>query len=297
MNDRDALPSRLRDFRWQADKAWCGLTVEGGSLEARHVVAIVGTREADPAMLEGARWIAQRCAERGIVVASGGAYGIDAAAHEGAMACPHGETWVVLGHGCDLVYPPEHEALYERIVESGGRLVWPFKMGTEQQRWMFRYRNGVLVALADAVIMVQCDWPKSGALNTTEHARKQKKPLWAVPPVPWVDNKGARELLRGGARPLYRLDDLFASLEGRDDGYGDLPLFDVSRSSDSSEAEPEPATDEERIVRLLGDRPRHPDELVSASGLSFGSVSRALLTLSLDSVVVVDPDGRYRRCR
>jgi DNA processing protein len=286
--DRDSLPSRLRTLARLR-----GLSVEGGSLEGKRVIAIVGTRGASSEMLAGARWLAARSVEAGLVVASGGAFGIDAAAHEGAMAAG-GETWAVLGHGCDHVYPRGHASLYERIVAQNGRLIWPFPPGQRPAPdYTFQFRNGVLVALADAIVVVQAP-VQSGARDTAKHARRARKPLWVVPPVPWVESPGAREELRLGARPLYDFRDVLAGLReaaelDRTVGVGTTrPLFE--------DAEPEGDPAANAILRSLGDAAKHPDELVRETGLSFAVVSRALLTLSLDTVVVVAPDGRYRRC-
>ena len=257
-----------------------------GSLEAERVVAIVGPREPWPGVLEGPRVIAGECARRGIVVASGGARGVDRAAHEGALDAG-GVSWAVLPCGADHVSPTEHRALFGRIAQAGGALVWPYAPNQKSGLGTFTKRNEVLVGLADAVIVTQAPEFGSGTQNTMGHAKKRQCPLWVVPPVPWVRGVAAVAALGGGARPLYSLEPLFRSL-GLDVSAESGPLGSLPPRQDPTE---------QSLILALASGPRHPDDLVSACGGSVAAVHRALLTLSLDSVVVDGPDGRYRLCR
>lgn len=288
VHDKAALPGRLA-----ATEKLRALSVEGGELDADLVVGIVGTREAGPIMTEAARWIARRCAEEGFVVASGGARGIDAAAHEGALEVDARLTWAVLPGGCNGFYPESNRSLFDRIRAGGGRLVWTFP--PEQAPWRtFHERNRILVELADAIIVVESPH-RSGTKNTVGHARAAKKPIWVVPPVPWADCSGNDDILNAGANLLETMEPFFESfgIGPRHDAASatSLPLFPEGVGASG------PMTDEQLILGKLGSEPRHPDEIVRMVGLSLPRVSRALLTLSLDAVVVVGPDGRYRRCR
>lgn len=284
VRDRGALPSRLRRF-----VGLRGLSVEGGDLEAEHVVAIIGKREASPLLVEATKWIAAKCVEAQWVVVSGGAVGIDAAAHEGAMLAG-GVTWAVLPGGADNVFPPERGLLYDRIAPAGGALVWPFPRESEIERWHFHFRNRVVAALADAIIIVECPH-KSGTKNTAYWARRARKPIWVVPAVPWGDCGGNRDEIGLGGRPLYRMDDFFRSFDPN--AQVELPF---ACTAPDSTTDPVVGAHEQQVLDCLGDELKHPDEIVFQTGLSFAVVSRALLTLSLDTVVVVGPDGRYRRC-
>ena len=279
VDDRRSLPSRLQHV-----ERLNALTIEGGELEAAKVVAIIGTREPSAIMVEAAKWIAAACVTEGWVVASGGARGIDAAAHEGTLATEGGVTWSILPTGCEHVYPRKHRTLYERIVRTRGRLVWPFNPNTQALRENFYERNRIVAEIADAVIIVEAP-NQSGTKNTAKAARHARKPIWVVPPVPWADCAGNRDEIGLGGRPLHRMEDFFHSFERV--GQCELP-FSASREADVAQ--------EQKILQCLGSEPRHPDEIVAESGLPFAVVSRALLTLSLDTVVVVAPDGRYRRC-
>ena len=128
----EAYPAKLRAL----PSPPASVSVDGPLGEAK-VVAIVGTRSPDAAPCAFARSLAASVVARGGVVVSGGAAGIDAAAHEGAMDAG-GRTWVVAGTGQGEVYPKEHAPLFERVVASGGAMVWPFAPGTPVHRSIWR---------------------------------------------------------------------------------------------------------------------------------------------------------------
>src|SRR6185436_17484206 len=133
-------------------------------------------------------------ARRGWAVVSGGAFGIDAAAHAGALDAG-AETYAVLGCGVDVVYPDRHAALFARIAGRGG-LISQFAPGTRPHMKHFPQRNAVVAGLCDAVIVVEAAL-KSGALITAEVARKAGQRLLAVPGTPGTD-----ALLSAGALPV-----------------------------------------------------------------------------------------------
>ncbi|HZU84395.1 MAG TPA: DNA-processing protein DprA [Polyangiaceae bacterium] len=198
-------PSRLRGLPF----APASLTTRGGSLEADRVVAVIGSRDASRSGVVFARALARALVRVGVVVASGGALGIDAAAHKGALAAG-GRTWAVAGTGCDRCYPPEHAALFERIARGPGAMLWPFP---RERHRAFIARNRLLVALSDAVVVAQANRVPSGALSAAECARKQGKPLWVVPAPPWLRGfDGSRRLLDQGARPLTNTEAFIATL-------------------------------------------------------------------------------------
>ena len=154
--------------------------------------------------------LASRLAGLGVVVVSGGALGIDAAAHRGALAA-RGRTWAVAGTGHGAVFPEKHAALFDEIARGPGAMVWPFAP-EYRHRSAFLSRNKVLVALADAVVVVQAGYP-SGALHAADVARSLGRPLWVVPAPPWLESfRGSRQLLDRGARPLLFVDPFLASL-------------------------------------------------------------------------------------
>jgi len=277
-----AYPSRLRSLA----RAPATLTVRGGSLEADRVVAIVGSREAHPKAVDFARTLAEALARADVVVASGGAVGIDAAAHEGALEAG-GRTWCVAGTGELHCYPPEHAPLFDRIASGPGAMVWPFPPDLAALARAFRERNRVLVALADAVVVVQAGL-RSGALSTAGRARVQRRPLWVVPVSPWehdekFDFGGSRQLLNQGAKPLQAAGPLLASLTHliRRDGRTGAPSGAERALLGGLPAPVEP--------------PLHLDEIAARAHLSPQAAAAALLTLALENVVVEGPPGFFRR--
>ena len=123
--------------------------------------------------------LAAAFAAQGGTVVSGGAYGIDAAAHRGALAAPDGATLAVLAGGLDSLYPRGNTAMLEQICERH-LLVSEAPPGTAPTRWRFLSRNRLIAALSQAVIVVEASW-RSGALSTARHADELSRPVGAVP--------------------------------------------------------------------------------------------------------------------
>jgi len=258
-----------------------------GSLSASRAIAIVGTRNPIPPAAAFARELAGALARRGAVVVSGGASGIDAEAHEGALA-HGGRTWVVAGTGHGVLYPRHHGDLFRRVVDGGGAMLWPFPAGTIGHPSRFLQRNGVLVALADAVVVVQARIP-SGALNAASWARRLGRPRWVVCPAPWDarggDFAGCHQERRLGADVLTSIDHFLDAIA--------LPEITPASSAPPPTTEPRnPA--EAAVIGALGQSPRHIDDVVVKCGLPYPEVMTALLTLALDDVLVEGPDGFFR---
>jgi DNA processing protein len=151
--------------------------------------------------------MARGLARTGAAIVSGGALGIDAAAHEGALA-EGAATFAVLGCGTDVVYPDRHGDLFARIARSGG-LVSEYAPGTPPRAGQFPARNRLIAGLAEAVIVVEAAL-RSGALITARWARTMGRPLIAVPGSPGTDTllRAGRALAAGSA------DDVLAVLAG-----------------------------------------------------------------------------------
>ncbi len=248
-------------------------------------VAVVGTRAPTPEARRFAAELGARIASRGGIVVSGGAVGVDAAAHEGALA-RRGLTFCVVGTGRGRVFPAEHQALYERIAASEGAMIWPFKDGTPVRPGHFPRRNGVLVALSDAVVVVQAG-KGSGALNAAGWARRLGRPLWVVPQAPWASEgfEGSLGELERGMRP-YTSHARFLEAVGLGEG-APLPLPLVPHH-----LKVDPFM--EVLLQIMGARPLHVDELSETSGLGISVVCSALLTLALENVVEEGPSGFFR---
>src|ERR1700716_1136895 len=142
-------------------------------------VAIVGSRRPSPYGEAVAEHLAADLARAGVMVISGLALGIDAAAHRGALA-GGGVTVAVMGTGVDLIYPAAHSRLADEILAAGGALVSQFPDGTIPRRQNFPARNWTMAAISDAVVVVEAA-EGSGALITAEAALHLHKEVMAVP--------------------------------------------------------------------------------------------------------------------
>lgn len=215
-----AYPSRLA-AGWPGTGAPPLLGVRGTSpLPERPAVAIVGARRATSYGTGVAAWLADAAACAGATVVSGGAVGIDAAAHGAAV--DHG-TLVVLGCGHDVAYPRSHATsggLFDRVLEGRGWLVTEHLPGTRPVARHVRARNRIVAALADAVVVVE-GGDRSGALVTAGYAADAGVPVLAVPgDVRRPGSAAPHLLLREGAAPCCSPDDLLSALSVTDTAAG-----------------------------------------------------------------------------
>ena len=213
-------PGRLAVLADGPDPIWIAGRYSG---QAR-AVAVVGARAASRGALDRAQALGAGLARAGIDVVSGGAFGVDAAAHEGALSAG-GVTIAVLGTGIDVSYPSQHAPLYQRIVESGGALVSQFAPGTLPRAGQFPTRNKVIAALAEAVVVVEAG-SRSGSLHTAKAARLLGRRLAAAP-----GSVGCDRLLLDGALPVDGTDDVLAVLEGRPLAEPERPTIPRRRGS------------------------------------------------------------------
>lgn len=138
-------------------------------------------------------WSAQ-IAERGFVIVSGGAYGIDGNAHRAAIAAG-GKTVAFLAGGVDRFYPTGHESLLQRIATSGA-VVSEVPPGSAPTKWRFLERNRLIAANSEATLVVEAGF-RSGSLNTVGHANKLGRPVWAVPgPITSAASAGCHQIIK-----------------------------------------------------------------------------------------------------
>ncbi len=174
-------------------------------------VAVVGSRRPSPYGEAVAEQLASDLAAAGVVVISGLALGIDAAAHRGAIR-GGGMTVAVMGTGVDLVYPAAHSTLAEEILASGGALVSQFPDGTQPRRGNFPARNWTMAALSDAVVVVEAA-EGSGALITAEAGLALDRDVMAVPgSIFSALSVGAHGLIRDGAGLVQNARDVLAAI-------------------------------------------------------------------------------------
>jgi DNA processing protein len=247
----DRLPPRLASAGWKRE-----LHVRG-QLAAGAAVAIVGARAASADAMTRAHALAAHLAGRGVHVVSGGALGVDGAAHRGALA-GGGTTTVVLGSGVDVPYPRRHAALFAQIVDRGGALVSMFPCGTEPRPGTFPARNKLIAALADAVIVVEAD-VASGSLSTAAAAKKLGRAVAA-----WPGSRGCATLLANGAAIVESAADADALLAG-------APRMP---SAPGAMAALDPIA--ARVAAALRGGARGVDGVVAVTGLTVREVLRAL---------------------
>lgn len=249
------------------------------------MVAVVGARNASANGRRLARELAAGLAEAGIVVASGMARGIDAAAHLGALALSNGGTVAVVAGGADIVYPEENRDLYEALVERGA-VIAELPLGSEPQARHFPRRNRIISGLALGVAVVEAA-AKSGSLITARYALEQGREVFAVPGSPLDPrSRGCNDLLRNGATLTETAADIIGQL-------GPLlqerpPLRELApRQPRLKLAQPRPTAPVsgdaalDLIVERLGPSPVAVDELVRQCQLSAASVATLLLELEL----------------
>jgi DNA processing protein len=270
------------------------VTVEGDLRTASCAVAVVGTREPSREAEKFAFDLAGALAQAGAVVVSGGALGIDAAAHRGALAVA-GRTWAVAATGRAHCFPKEHADLFRQIAAGPGAMLWPFRDDVPARPGNFHRRNGILVALADAVIIVQAGAP-SGSLNAASWARKQERIVWAVPGPPWDPSfTGCRAVIEAGARTLTSIAVLLREL-GLPGEQLALPLAPHHRPLHRVCAAPriDDATGQALWTACTA-QPRHIDQIAEDAGVCASTAATRLLTLALENVLVEGPEGFYRR--
>ena len=209
VTDLDAdYPPQLREI---ASPPLVLYVVGDVSVLSKPGVSLVGTRKATAYGRETAKSFAAGLARAGWAVFSGLALGIDAAAHEGALA-GGGVTAGVLGGALDMFYPEANRVLARRMVENGGCVVSEFPFGRRPDAQTFPQRNRIVSGLARGVVAVECPL-RSGTLVTCLRANEQGRAVMAVPGrIDWPSSAGCLNLIREGARMVTCVDDVIEEL-------------------------------------------------------------------------------------
>jgi DNA processing protein len=254
-------------------------------------VAIVGSRRCSTYGQNVATMLARDLASRGVVVVSGLARGIDAAAHRGALEAG-GRTVAVLGTGVDEVYPRDHKKLADEILAKNGAIVSQFPLGTPPLPENFPYRNRIISGLSLGVVLVEAA-ENSGSLITARLAMEQNREVFAVPGnVTSRNSFGTNYLIKGaGAKLVQQWQDICAELPPEIAARLLPPESKKKRGKNegasASTVVPSDLTDDERAVFSLisTDEPSHIDALAEASKLSLSSLTSALLGLEMRELV------------
>jgi DNA processing protein len=279
-----------------------------GTLEDRdlNAVAIVGSRRCSHYGREQSERFAALLAGAGFTVISGGARGVDSAAHRGAMAHPQGRTIAVLGCGLDTIYPPENGPLFDQIAKRGA-MISEYPLGTAPLSDNFPRRNRIVSGMSRGVLVIEAD-ERSGALITARQAADDhNRPVFALPGR--VDNAmsaGPHKLIRDGATLVTKLEDILDGLgplphEAMEPQLWDLRIDDATpekvlegsapaepagREPDPPKAEAASLTESQRLILThLNTEPAAVDQIIERSELPANVVLRELTFLSLKGVV------------
>ncbi len=255
------------------------LYIKGNAeLLQRPTVAIVGSRQASAAGHKLARQFAAELGRAGFVIASGLARGIDGAAHEAALLT--GTVAVVAG-GIDIIYPPEHADLTQRIAEKGC-IISEMPPGFVPRAKEFPRRNRIIAGVSLGVLVVEAA-RRSGTLVTARLAAELGREVFAIPGHPLDPRaEGTNQLLKSGAVFVTEAADLIAALQPMIEQPLDRVLAREPATSPVPCNEPELSnSDRQRVLSALGPHPSDVDEIGRAAGLSARAVRLVLVELDL----------------
>ena len=261
------------------------LFVRGEFVESdRFAVAIVGSRRPSPYGAAMAEKVARDLAARRLTVVSGGARGIDSAAHKGALAAS-GRTIAVMGCGIDQVYPPENAQLFDKIAETGA-VISEFPLGAGPDAWRFPARNRLISGLSLGVLVAE-GAEDSGALITAQYAADQGREVFAVPGnVDNVRSRGPHRLIKDGAKLVESAEDVLEEL-----GVAVEPQAKEQLAMALDDLSP----DHRKLIELLSLQPKHVDQIIDESGLQASQVIGSLTILEMKGVIRRVPGNAYVR--
>lgn len=258
------------------------------ALLERPMLAVVGSRNATPAGCDNARAFASALSEAGVTIVSGLAEGIDAAAHQGALAAvaTHGEhagsTLAVVGTGLDVVYPAKHRALAQQIAQHG-LLLSEFLLGTQPRQAHFPKRNRVVAGLSQGTLVVEAAM-QSGSLITARLAADMGREVMAIPgSIHSPHSKGCHALLKQGAKLVETAQDVLEEL------HLTAPAAATTTPVDSEPHDTDP------LLRAMGFDPISQEALSLRTGMGPAELGARLLELELTGQVSRLPGMRYQR--
>lgn len=298
--ESEGYPEILR----QIDNQPCALYVKGNlpDFESELAISIVGTRKATATGKAAARSFAFELAKQGVVIVSGGALGIDTAAHQGALQAG-GKTVCVLGCGIDANYLMTNASLRE-VIAAKGALVSEFPPSTQAAGSNFPIRNRIISGLSLGTLVVEAA-AKSGSLITADFALEQGRDVFAVPagifsPV----GKGVNNLIKSGAKPVGSANEILEEYLNRfpgkfhlDDTKTNVIIEDSKSNIPSASADPpaDLSQDAQKLFSCLTDEPRHISELGRLSGIPTARLLSAVTELELADAVESHSGRRYSR--
>ena len=255
------------------------------NLNASRIAAIVGTRTATSYGRQSTEQLVEALAAEEVIIVSGLALGIDAAAHRAALQWG-APTVGVVGHGLDQVYPYTHKALARDMIAKGGGLLTEFTSGTKPDRHHFPLRNRIVAALSDVTIVMETSI-KGGSMITAKMADAYNRDVFALPGRT-TDSKssGCNYLIQHNKAMLLSDADALLQVMGW--------KKEQHQAKKQRALFPELTADEQKLMALLQEgNPVPIDELNLRSGLSASSVAAALLNLELQGIVKTMPGKQY----
>lgn len=252
------------------------------SLLKSNCIAVVGTRRCTKYGRDAAALLVNDCVRNGYTVVSGMAEGIDAVAHETALA-KSGKTIAVLGSGFDNIYPLSNLSLYKKICEKG-LVITEYEPGVQPARHTFPMRNRIISGLSEGVLVAEAG-EKSGALITAYKAIDQGKEVFSVPGSIFAEShKGANALIvRGHAWPVVTGEDIFRKLNKGYIAEGGLPALQLDM-------------EQEKIFNVIrdGGGEQHIDALLEATGLKLSDLNGILFNMELLGIISKAPGNYYK---
>ena len=257
----------------------------------KNAVAMVGSRMTTHYGLEVARKLAYQLAYVGVTVVSGGARGIDTAAHQGALTAK-GRTVVVLGNGINIVFPSENAQLFERVASNGAVITqFPFNRIADKQS--FPIRNRIVAGMTLGTVVVEANLT-SGALITANFAVDYGRQVFAVPGrIDSPRSKGCHDLIKKGAKLCEGAEDILSEFEylfppgNRPPSAGETGVLPALTLSDI----------EQQIVNALTEDEMSIDEIIRRSRLPASATSVALLSLEMKRLIRQLPGKVFSRER
>lgn len=242
-------------------------------------VAIVGSRMTTPYGMETARKLAYQLAYVGVTVVSGGARGIDTAAHQGVLNAK-GRTIAVIGNGINVVFPTENRELFERIAETGA-VITQFPFNRKGDKQTFPIRNRIVAGMTLGTVVVEANLT-SGSLITANMAVENGRQIFAVPGrIDSPRSKGCHDLIKKGAKLCEGVEDILSEFEY---------LFPpTNRPPTAAETGVLPTValseNEQKVIAVLSAEETAIDEIIQKTALPVPAVSVALLSLEMKRLV------------
>lgn len=291
LHGRAGYPAPLRDLADAPPVLWARGEV---GLLSRDMVAVVGARSASSLGLRMARRLSDGISTAGVVVVSGLARGIDAAAHEAAL---EGGTVAVMAGGIDVIYPEENAALFARIAMQGC-LLSEQPPGMQPQTRHFPLRNRIISGLSRAVVVVEAA-SRSGSLITARDALDQGREVMAVPGHPFdARAAGCNQLIRDGAVLVRGPSDVLEVLGLQHRARAEPPEAPapvLPGPVPQARPLPDAAALHRQILDRLGPSPSAEDQLIRDLAMPPATMAAALLTLELDGQILRQPGGLISR--